>query len=306
MVSGCAARGLAPSAIHEDAHSSAWRVTFARTTPRAASAGAEGKIRVWLLPEAKVVATWLAHDGPVTALAFNDNDSAMISASEDATLARWTPMGELLQRVVTPAPVTALVVDTTGTVLISGHANGELRVWRSDDFNLLEVRAPLAGAVEALAYHTGTRQMAVSGADGSVLIGSLSGALRELPRAPGTTYGLAFSPDGSVLTGSGWFRLYRWTLGSHPELQVLPTAHRGLIRAIEYSPDGRQLASISRLTDSEVLLLDPDTGATLRRLQPHEMCGRDVAFSPDGRYLASSSDDASVRFWDLSAMPATQ
>ena len=306
LLSGCAGRGLAPLAIHDDAHTSAWTVSFARATPRAASAGAEGRIRLWRLPGADAADTWQAHDGPVTALAFTDNDSVLISASEDASLARWTPAGELLQRVVTPVPITAMLIDTASDILVSGHANGELRVWRLGDFTLLQTRTLLTGTIEALAYHAGTRQLAASGADARVLMGSLSEPLRELPRAPSTTYSLAFSPDGSVLMGSGWYRLYRWTLGGNPDLQVLATAHRGLIRAIEYSPDGRQLASISRLTDSEVLLLDPGTGATLRRLQPHELCGRDVAFSPDGRFLASSSDDASVRFWDLSALPAKQ
>jgi len=306
-VAACSGRGLPPTVVHDGAHtSSAWTVTFAQAVPLAASGGAGGRVRLWRLPEAEPLGAWPAHEAPVTALAFIDADSALLSASEDASLARWNLSGGLLARVATPAAITTMVADATNNIVISGHADGAVRVWRLNDLTLQHTLTPLAGAIQAVAYHSASGRVATSGADGRVLIGPPAGPLRELPRAPGATFSLAFSPDGSMLTGSGWYRLYQWTLASQPQLRVLSTLHRGLIRAIQFSPDGHQLASISRLTDSAVLLLDPGTGATLMRLQPHDLCGRDVALSPDGRYLASASDDASVRFWDLSALPAKQ
>jgi WD40 repeat protein len=306
-VAACSGHGLPPTVVQDDAHTnSAWTVTFARALPLAASGGAEGRVRLWRLPEAKPLGAWPAHEAPVTAMAFINADSALLSASEDASLARWDLSGGLLARVITPAAVTTMVADAADNIVISGHADGAVRIWRLDDFTLHGTLTPLAGAIQAVAYHSTTGRLATSGADGRVLIGPPAGPLRELPRAPGATFSLAFSPDGNTLTGSGWFRLFQWTLASQPSLRVLTTAHRGLIRAVRYSPDGLQLATISRLTDSAVLLLDAPTGAIIWRLRPHDLCGRDVAFSPDGRYLASTSDDASVRFWDLSALPAKQ
>jgi WD40 repeat protein len=105
--------------------------------------------------------------------------------------------------------------------------------------------------------------------------------------------------------GGSWFRLYRWNL-QDASLQTLSTRHRGIIRSIEFLPGSVGLASISRQTDSSVLLLDPHTGETLRRFQQHELCGADITVSPDGRFLATTSDDASVRIWDLTADKSRQ
>jgi len=302
----CVSSGEPPMAIRDDAHSSAWTVVFARHAPLAASGGAEGMLRVWRLPKADPVAAWQAHAAPVTAVTFLEDDRILLSASEDATLARWSLSGELLTRVKAPAAVTTMVADVTHHLIYSGHTDGYVRIWRARDLALQSELAMHVGAIVALDYHQPTHRLATSGEDRSVLVGPLGGPMRELPSPPGAVYSLAFSPAGDTLVGSGWNRLFRWTLTGKPVLHVLPTAHHGLIKRVRYSPDGHELATISRLTDSEVLLLDPDTGSTVRRMRPHDLCGRDVAFSPDGHYLASTSDDASVRFWDLFVMPAKQ
>jgi WD40 repeat protein len=111
-------------------------------------------------------------------------------------------------------------------------------------------------------------------------------------------WSLVFSPDGERLYGGTWFRLLRWELGDGA-LTSLPTAHRGIIRSLQFTGGGETLASISRQTDSAVYFIDPESGAVTRRFQKHDLCGAAVAVSPQGRYLATTSDDASVRIWVL-------
>ncbi|KAA6414440.1 MAG: hypothetical protein FRX48_01189 [Lasallia pustulata] len=78
-------------------------------------------------------------------------------------------------------------------------------------------------------------------------------------------------------------------------LQILE-GHSGMVMAVAFSPDGKQLASGSH--DQTVRIWDAATGATLQTLEGHSNLVNAVAFSPDGKQLASGSYDKTVRIWD--------
>jgi len=299
LMSACASRPPAepPAVIHANAHSGGSVVAFSQSGDLLASGGWEGTVRLWQMPAGGQVRHWRDHADSVNGIAFIEGDRELLSAGYDGRLVRRNLTGDVLQAITTPAPVTHMVADQAKDRILTGHSDGAVRLWRLADFALLQERVLHTAAVKAVAIDPHLARYASGGADGRVFVWEEGGPVRELAAPPADPWTLAFSPDGQWLSGGSWFRLFRWRL-QDGALTTLPTQHLGIIRSIDYTPDG-ELATISRQTDSSVYFLDPASGDTLRRFQRHELCGADISISPDGRYLATTSDDASVRIWLL-------
>lgn len=299
-LAGCAtAPGIAPNVIVEDAHHSQGHVlAFADAADVLASGGSDGAIRLWRLPDGARVAAWLAHGNSVYGLAFLQRDRLLLSAGYDGHLALWRRDGTLERERRTPSPITAMTVNESRGMVLTGHEDGRVRQWRLPDLAPVAEWALHRRYVRAVAIHASSGTFASSGADRRVHVWRGREAPRTLPEPPTAARDLVFTPNGRHLLGGGWFKLFRWNIDAGT-LQVLPTDHKGIIAALDLSPDGRTLASISRQLDSAVLFLDPETGETRKRFQKHELCGENISLSRNGRWLATTADDGSVRIWDL-------
>ncbi len=74
-------------------------------------------------------------------------------------------------------------------------------------------------------------------------------------------------------------------------------AHKGWVRAVAVSPDGKTVASCGN--DNAVRLWKADDGSLLRTLEGHTSHVYNVAFHPDGTRLASCDLKGVVKDWDL-------
>ncbi len=138
----------------------------------------------------------------------------------------------------------------------------------------------------------GAKPMALLGHKDAILALAFLNANSVLtdPLAPCGTDSLAtISSDGMLLT---------WNIGPSREYEAL-RAHPQPIEEIEFSPDGKYLATAS-----------DDGTAQLWNVKPFHRLGVlnhgqkiwDVDFSPDGQTIATASEDGTVKVWQTSSL----
>jgi WD40 repeat protein len=257
------------------------------------SGGFRGDIRIWDAATRHPLGRSHAHRGPVRAIRPLGGDR-YASGGDDGRLILW--QRQSVRRQVDGAAVSALTLFQGQ--LVSGHADGRVRVWSIDTLRLLR-EIPVDGVVVGLDARQGL--LAIGLRRQILLLDADFTPLKSLPTRH-TPHDLQFSPDGRTLAAGSWFRVNLWDLESG-EMRSIPTEHNGLLTSIAYSPDGRYLATLGRHTDSAIRILDTTGYGVVKRYQAHDLCGTIIRFSPDGRLLASGSDDESVHLHRLEQAP---
>jgi len=116
-------------------------------------------------------------------------------------------------------------------------------------------------------------------------------------------YVVKFDPQGDQLAvgynnSRGDFKI--WQISSSPVKSGPLQGHTRPVYALDFSPDGRILASGA--FDDTVILWDTQTKQPLGRpLEGHDDWVYSVVFSPDGKYLVSGSADDKIIVWDAAS-----
>jgi WD40 repeat protein len=245
----------------------------------------------------RALARWQTGHGDLVGLMFAPGGRTLVSTGRDGFIRIWQVDGRLLDEIDTGLAVTSFAPSEDRRQFLLGHLDGSVSLWTVGGERLgawkLSHRRITAVAVDAAA---GARAAGDKG--GRVWRWQGGGPPRMLVSPPTYARTLQFHPADDALYGGGWFDLFRWPVDGDG-VEIVPTPHLGILSHIEFSADGSYLASISRQTDSAVMLLDPVSGERLAAYRKHALCGQRVALSPDGRRMISNSDDASVRFYEL-------
>ena len=232
------------------------------------SAGEDSTLRLWDLEGNPIGAPFVGHGDFVQSVAFSPKGDRIVSGSKDNTLRLWDLQGNPIGAPFVGHSGSVWSVDFSpeGDCIVSGSDDSTLRLWDLDG-NL--VSPPLSGhtsAVYAVTFSPNGKYVASGGRDNAVRLWTVTG--KSLGGPIGyhdySVYALAFSPDGRYLaSGGGDTRLQIWDL----------------------TGSGRGST--------------PDEPYRFESYSDHSGAVKSVSFSSKGSWLLSSSDDNTLRLWNL-------
>lgn len=245
------------------------------------------------------------YDPPIGAMALSPDRQTLAVVSQDGALRLWSMR---TGRALT-SPVSAGIGDgyevaysrDGARLFVGGDTGAQL----FDGATLRPVGHKLFPGVlvEWGRFSPDGRVVAVSGADGKLYLARTSDQQEfasPIRVSPVGATDLDFSADGHVLAignREGAVDLINVSPGTSSITRTLHVADEGATYAVEFSPDGKTLATSAE--DGPVLLWN--TTSWQRRGNP--LLGfnsylYDLEFSADGRLLAGAGDDGAVAIWD--------
>lgn len=233
---------------------------------RALTGHKNGTIVLWDLERAEKLATFRPQDTAVSALAFTNNASQFLAASQAG--------GVALLDVRSPStPVTvfdtqdgdspAVVTARAAGMLASVAPDRSIKLWRVDTGDVARTWRGHTEMASALAITASGRTVASGGINGSIRL---------------------------------------WSTASSRQQRLLK-AHEGRVTALAIAPNNRLLASAAE--DGQVRLWDLRSNRPHRILQTETGAVRTLAFSADSRRILAGGQDGVIRVWSTVAPPPT-
>ncbi|MGH1483908.1 MAG: adenylate/guanylate cyclase domain-containing protein [Geminicoccales bacterium] len=270
---------------------------------------ADKTIRLWQWDDLSAPSVvWRGHEGEASSLDFSADGSRLLSASwQDNSVRLWnlgqsTPTFTALPTPKSVKPSAAYYSPDGETVAATGH--GGVFAWDIAEPDApAKVLLPSDFYMTELAFSPSSKLLAVSGLGPAIYLKDLTrpdNPAFELLGHGGEhgTWSVAFSPNGERLASGGasdsTVRL--WDPGAPDAPSIVLGRHDAEVTRVRFSPDGKQLASISqdrsvRLWNTE----DPDSLPIVLSGHKGDVWG--LAYRQDGRYLVTGAE--SIMIWDL-------
>lgn len=223
--------------------------------------------------------------------------------------------GNSLREIDAGSSVTGLSFSPDGTFLAGSLEDSTVKVWivaNGEEQYTLTGHTEIVTDVE---FSPIGDILASSSGDHSIRIWDVTTGefIRSLDNdRTGFVMKLSFAPDGTRLassyadqdisgSGEGLDRTVRiWDVETG-EITLTIDPRSGYVRDVEFSPDGKNVASASWDfgNGGTARIYDATSGIELNRFFAHRDAMTNIEFSPDGTQLVTASWDKSIRFWDI-------
>jgi WD40 repeat protein len=261
------------------------------------------KIRVWTLPDHRLVRTLDLGGAVVNQSLLSDDGSLVLLADVSGTLRIWDTATGAVRMQKTLWPYTAAVAFSRDSKMLAlAQANGPAQIFEiASGRKLYELQRPVGGSAALVFSPDGTR---IAAADADTVVrmynarnGELLSRYTDFLLEPLT---VAFTPDGKHLATAGGDRVVALLDAANGRLVRNSERQADVVGNLDFSPDGRYLG---------VALMNSANMNKPAPLMVWETSGRKVAeWSPpgnvlgggwttDGRLLVATSTADALHIW---------
>jgi WD40 repeat protein len=236
---------------------------------------------------------------------------ATVAAAEERTKQMEAQLAEVQKAAAEMEKANlAVAFSPDGLTLATGGDDQRVHTWDSEAGAAIETFEGHAATITAVAFAADSNVVSVAANNTAVLwntspewklvrtIGSVDSTEQFVDRVTA----LDFNPDGTLLaTGGGEpsrsGELKLWNVADGSFVREVSEAHSDVIYGLEFSPDGKQIASSA--SDRFAKIFDVATGAFVRSFEGHTHHVLGVSWRADGRVLATSGADNVIKIWDV-------
>jgi WD40 repeat protein len=189
-----------------------------------------------------------------------------------------------------------------GKTVASVGEDGRLFLW--DPIKAAQVASirPGVGELVALTWSANGRVLLAGTEDGRILLanGGTGTVTKTWSAHTGTVKGLSLGQSGRDLFSLGADGVIKLWRGLPAPVRYFD-GHKGPLRQITFSPDGRYLLSCSGWPqgDKTLRLWEVKTGKQVRLFMTGKYQVQSAAFSPDGKYAAAGEDTGVIHLFEV-------
>ena len=232
-----------------------------------------------------------------------------ISKKSDGSLALLDlHTGEIKKNIrVIGSPTRALNIIGDKKQFITGHQNGEVRVWDNNTGKVLNLIKAHSTDIVSVKINPADHLIMATNSGKRVRVWNIQTGelIRELSGSESSIDGIEFSQDGTFLLAYNRnLTLSMWHIDSGVLVRRFKGAS-GLVNSAAFSPDGRYV--LTGLKYDRINLWDVATGTQVKsfKFKPQIKFYKElhqiniVGFSPDGSTISALSSDGIRKSWDL-------